>query len=144
MNIIRLVDGKPLHVLGDRVTLKLASADSPFGQAIVMVDVPPGSGTPCVTHDKEEETYLLLEGELEMYTPTDLHRLQPGDLVHLPPQTPHGYRNTSDRPARFVAWTVGGPMDRFFVRMNDEVRSLPDDLPAMQAILEDHGVVRVR
>lgn len=144
MNIIRREDGTLLHVLGDQVTLKLASADSPFGQSIVMVDVPSGSGTPCVTHAKEEETYLLLEGELEMYTPTDSHRLMPGDLVHLPPQTPHGYRNSSDAPARFLAWTVGGPMDRFFVRMNDEVRNLPDDLPAMHAILEDHGVVRVR
>lgn len=144
MNIIRRADGRPLNVLGDRVTLKLASDESTFGQAIVMVEVPAGSGTPCVAHDKEEETYLLLEGELEMYTPHEAHRLSPGDLVHLPPKTPHGYRNVSPHPARFVAWTVGGPMDRFFVRMHDEVRDLPNDLPAMQAILEDHGVMRVR
>jgi len=144
MNIIRLEDGTPLDVLGDRVTLKLASADSPFGQAIVMVDVPGGTGTPCVAHAKGDETYLLLDGDLEMYTPMESHRLKPGDLVHLPPQTPHGYRNISDRPARFVAWTVGGPMDRFFVRMHDEVRDLPNDLPAMQAILEEHGVTRIR
>lgn len=144
MNIVLRDEGTPLQVLGDRVTLKLASADSPFGQAIVMVDVPAGSGTPCVTHDKEEETYLILEGQLEMYTPKEAHLLNPGDLVHLPPQTPHGYRNTSDRPARFIAWTVGGPMDQFFVKMHDKVRDLPKDLPAMQAVMEEHGVSRVR
>lgn len=144
MQIIRRNDGARLRVLGDQVTLKLASADSPFGQAIVMVEVPAGSGTPCVTHDKEEETYLLLEGELEMYTPREAHLLEPGDLVHLPPQTPHGYRNVSDRPARFVAWTVGGPMDQFFVKMHERVRDLPQDLPAMMSTLEEHGVTRVR
>lgn len=144
MNIIRRDDGKRLQVLGDQVKLKLASSDSPFGQVIVMVDVPAGSGTPCVTHDKEEETYLLLEGQLEMYTPREAHLLNPGDLVHLPPMTPHGYRNVGNKPARFVAWTVGGPMDEFFVKMHDRVRDLPQDLPAMQTILEEHGVSRVR
>lgn len=144
MQIIRRDDGARLEVLGDQVTLKLASADSPFGQAIVMVDVPPGSGTPCVTHDKEEETYLLLEGQMEMYTLKETHQLNPGDLVHLPPLTPHGYRNVSDKPARLVAWTVGGPMDQFFIKMHEQVRDLPQDIPAMQAILEEHGVSRVR
>lgn len=83
MHLVRQREGQRIQVLGDRVTIKMASPCSPFGQAIVSVEVPPG------------------------------------DMVHLPPFTPHGYRNSSDKPARFLACTIGGPMDRFFETMAD-------------------------
>ena len=143
MNVIRSGEGTALKVLGDQVTLKLASADSPHGLAIVTVEVPPGSGTPCVTHAKEEEVYFVLEGELLMHTPTERHHLRAGDMVHLPPLTPHGYRNPGRDTARFVAWTVGGPMDQFFVRMAESVRQLPRDLAVMHSVMQTHGVARV-
>lgn len=143
MNVIRHEQGTALRVLGDAVTVKVASDESPHGLAIVTVDVPPGSGTPCVTHAAEEEVYFVLDGELLMHTPTEKHLLQPGDMVHLPPLTPHGYRNPGERPARFLAWTVGGPMDHFFVKMAERVHQLPQDLGAMQAVMAEHGVARV-
>lgn len=143
MNVIRHEQGTALRVLGDAVTVKVASDDSPHGLAIVTVEVPPGSGTPCVTHAAEEEVYFVLDGELLMHTPTEKHLLKPGDMVHLPPLTPHGYRNPGERPARFLAWTVGGPMDRFFVKMAERVHQLPQDLSAMQAVMAEHGVARV-
>ena len=143
MNVIRKTEGTALKVLGDQVTIKVASTESPHGLAIVTVDVPPGSGTPCVTHAREEEVYFVLEGELLMHTPSERHHLQAGDMVHLPPLTPHGYRNPTDRPARFLSWTVGGPMDRFFVRMAEAVHQLPRDLPTMQSVMAEHGVARV-
>jgi quercetin dioxygenase-like cupin family protein len=143
MNVIRSDEGRSVQVLGDQVRIKLASAASPHGMAIVVVDVPPGSGTPCVTHAREEEVYFMLEGELFMHTPTERHTLQPGDMVHLPPGTPHGYRNPADSTARFLAWTVGGPMDEFFTTMAQRVQALPRDLGAMQEVLQAFGVARV-
>ncbi len=144
MNVIRHNDGKSVRVLGDEVTIKLASAASPNAQAIVTVRVPPGSGTPCVTHAAEEEVYFVLEGELLMHTPGERHLLQAGDMVHLPPLTPHGYRNPGQRQTHFLAWTVGGPMDRFFEKMAERVHQLPQDLGAMQAVMAEHGVARVQ
>ncbi len=143
MNVIRRADGRAVRVLGDEVVIKVASASSPHGQAIVTVDVPPGSGTPCVTHAVEEEVYFVLDGELLMHAPTEQHLLQAGDMVHLPPLTPHGYRNPGTRPARFLAWTVGGPMDQFFERMAQDAQELPRDLPRMHAAMDTFGVRRV-
>ena len=143
MNVMRSDEGRTVQVLGDCVTIKLPSDRSPHGLCIVTVLVPPGSGTPCVTHAKEEEVYFLLEGELLMHTPTERHYLRPGDMVHLPPLTPHGYRNPGDAPARFLAWTVGGPMDRFFLDMAESVHQLPRDLARMQAVMAEHGLERV-
>lgn len=143
MNVTRRDEGTTVRVLGDEVTIKVPSAASPHGQAIVTVEVPPGSGTPCVTHATEEEVYFVVEGKLLMHTPTERHVLQVGDMVHLPPLTPHGYRNPGERTTRFLAWTVGGPMDRSFLKMAERVHQLPRDLPAMQAAMAEHGVMRV-
>jgi quercetin 2,3-dioxygenase len=140
MNIIRNTEGQALKVLGDRVTVKLGAAQSPYAMSIVHVEVPPGNGTPCVTHAREEEVYYVCEGELLMHSPQGQHLLGPGDLVHVPPMTPHGYRNASDKPVRFMAWAVGGPMDGFFRDMAASVRTLPQDLAAMQAVMKQYGV----
>lgn len=144
MNIIRHYEGRTQRVLGDKVTVKLPSARSPNALSIVRVEVPPGSGTPCVTHAKEEEVYLVCEGELVMHAPGTTHRLQPGDMVHVPPRTPHGYRNESQGTTRFIAWTIGGPMDRFFDEMAEKVQALPGDFDAMRDIMQRYGVERVR
>lgn len=143
MNVIRANDGNKVQVLGDQVNIKVASEVSPFGQSIVVVDVPPGSGTPCVTHSKEEEVYYILDGELFMHTPSEKHTLAAGDMVHLPPGTPHGYRNATEKTTKFLAWTVGGPMDKFFVSMAEHVKEMPRDLNVMQDILAEFGVNRV-
>lgn len=143
MKVIRMNEGHQVAVLGDQVNIKVPSSDSPHGMAIVVVDVPPYSGTPCVTHAKEEEVYFVLEGELFMHTPTEKHTLVAGDMVHLPPGTPHGYRNPTQARTRFLAWTVGGPMDKFFVSMADRVQELPRDLGVMAEVLEQFGVSRV-
>lgn len=119
MNVIRRREGKPARV-------------------------PPGSGTPCVTHAAEEEVCFVIEGELLMHTPTERHLLQAGDMVHLPPLTPHGDRNPGSQPARFLAWTVGGPMGLFFEKMGERVHQLPRDPGAMQAVLAEHGVARAQ
>lgn len=78
-----------------------------------------------------------------MHTPTARQHLHPGDLVHLPPLTPHGYRSPGEQPARFLAWTVGGPMDQFFERMAQDAQELPRDLPRMHAAMDTFGVRRV-
>lgn len=140
MHLIRQHEGQRIQVLGDQVTIKVASARSPFGQAIVSVEEPPGGGTPCVTHAKEEEVYHLLDGELFMQPHDEKHTLQPDDMVHLPPLTPHGYRNSGDKPARFLAWTIGGPLNRFIETMAERVHQLPQDLPAMRETMAAFGV----
>jgi quercetin dioxygenase-like cupin family protein len=139
MHLVRQREGQRIQVLRDQVTIKVASARSPFGQTIVSVEVPPRGGTPCVT-DAKEEVYHLLEVEFLMHTPDEKHTLQPGDMVHLPPLAPHGYRNSGDKPARFLAWTIGGPLNRFFETMAERVHQLPQDLPAMHESLAASGV----
>jgi quercetin dioxygenase-like cupin family protein len=139
--IVRAAEGAPLQVLGDRVTVKVASADSPFQLSVVSVEVPPGSFIPPAHHRTEEECYFGLEGVLRVTLGGEQFDLAPGDLLHVPPGTDHAYQNPGATPVRFLAFSVGGPVDRFFAAIASDVRAMPADLPKLRTLMERYGVV---
>jgi quercetin dioxygenase-like cupin family protein len=107
---------------------------------VFTVDVPPGGGVPPHRHLKEEESYYMLNGSMLIQLGNDQWVIEPGDFVHVPAQMIHGYQNTSDQPVQFLAWTLGGAIDAFFIELSEKVQSLPEDLPLMSEILDRYGV----
>lgn len=130
----------PIQVLSDQLRLLLRSVDSPSQMSAMVVDVPPGGFVPAHLHTKEEEGYFVLEGELTLTIGEDTRTLAAGDFGHVLPRTIHGYANTSSAPVRFLAWTVGGPIDEFFEAMSQNVKRMPQDAPAMAEITARFGV----
>lgn len=140
MTIVRRGEGRELKVLDDTVRVLLPSGTSPHRMAVMMVEVAPGGFTPPHTHRDEEEGYLVLEGELGMTLGNEEKRLVAGDFAHVPPGTVHGYRNVGSAVVRFLAWTVGGPIDEFFVAMSDGVREMPRDAGVMATLMQRFGI----
>lgn len=143
MMILKREEGQSLQVLSDRVCIKLKSIDSLSSMTVVTVDVPPNGFVPPHTHTKEEESYYVLEGSMIMYLDSKEFRVEPGDFVHVPARTAHGYRNNSSQSVKFLAWAVGGRIDEFFIELSEKIRDLPDDLAKMPSILEKHGIQMV-
>jgi quercetin dioxygenase-like cupin family protein len=143
MTVLQSKAGQNLQVLSDRICIKLKSADSPNRMAVMTVEVPTDGFVPPHTHAQEEESYFMLEGTMVMQSGSEELTIKPGDFVHVPAGTIHGYKNQSDRCARFLAWSLGGAIDEFFTEMSEKVRELPDDLPKMPAILEKYGIQMV-
>jgi quercetin dioxygenase-like cupin family protein len=106
----------------------------------MVVDVVPGGFVPPHRHQNEEEGYFVLEGQLELTVADDQRTLGPGDFGHVPPGTVHGYANRSANSVRFLAWTVGGPIDQFFVAMSEQVKVMPQDAPVMARLMAQFGV----
>jgi quercetin dioxygenase-like cupin family protein len=133
----------PIQVLSDQLRLLLRSADSPFQMSAMVVMGPPGGFVPSHRHAREEEGYFILEGELALTIGDETRTLAAGDFGHAPPQTVHGYANPGQAPVRFLAWTVGGPIDRFFEAMSERVTQMPRDAEAMAEITAHFGVEMV-
>jgi len=144
MAIVREPQAPCLRVLGDTLRLLLRSDDSPHQMAAMTVTVEPGGQVPLHTHRVEEEGYFVLAGQLSLTVDSTEYQLNPGDFAHVPPRTAHAYRNSGPEPARFLAWTVGGPIDQFFTEMSDQVRVMPDDAPRMLALMGRYGIEMVR
>jgi uncharacterized cupin superfamily protein len=76
-----------------------------FGvNAIVL---PPSWVTPRHSHQRQEELYLVLEGEIEFDLDGKKQTLGRGGLVRVSPETTRSLRNTSDR-AEATYFCVGG------------------------------------
>jgi quercetin dioxygenase-like cupin family protein len=140
MSVVSVRDVAPIRVLSDELRLLLRSSDSPSRMSVMVVDVPPGGFVPPHTHGVEEEGYFVLEGRLALTIGDATRELQVGDFGHVPPGTIHGYANDGSAPVRFLAWTVGGPIDRFFEAMSERVKRMPEDAPAMAELADRFGV----
>jgi quercetin dioxygenase-like cupin family protein len=75
---------------------------------------PPGGGPPLHIHTREEEFFLVLEGEVTFYIDGQVLRRGPGGSAFVPRGTPHCFKNTSDRAARLLVLFTPGGIEGFF------------------------------
>lgn len=74
------------------------------GGAYVEMDctVDPGSGSIIHYHPRQEETYRVLEGTLEVFRDGQWRAVQAGESLTVPQGAVHGFRNASKAPVRFL------------------------------------------
>lgn len=107
-------DGTKLWVLSELVAF-IAGAEETGGRyALTDSLVPPGGEAPRHTHEREDEAFWVLEGELEILVGEDRFLAGPGAFAHLPRGVPHAYRNAGDSDARFLTLMVPAGLERFF------------------------------
>ncbi len=76
-------------------------------QANIHVVSPGGSSAGHISHLGEEVGYVI-EGSLELTIGETVYTLSAGDTFCFRSETPHGYRNLGDRPAR-IMWVNTPP-----------------------------------
>jgi len=86
---------------------KVRSALGVTAFGVNAVVLPPSWVTPRHTHERQEELYLVLDGEIEFDIEGSKHTLGPGGLVKVDPGTMRSVRNTSDT-AEATYFAVGG------------------------------------
>src|SRR5437870_2816718 len=63
---------------------------------------------PLHVHHAEDETFVVIEGELTLFTPGRTERLRAGDVAFAPRSIPHAYRVESERARWLAVSTPGG------------------------------------
>ena len=119
-----------LALAGDTYTVLLTGADTAGRFTLIDMYVPPGGGPPPHRHDFEE-TFSLLEGEIEFTfrgTPT-VGRA--GDTINVPANAPHSFRNVSARPARMLCVCAPAGQDEFFLALGARVESRTAPAPPL-------------
>ena len=70
-------------------------------------------------HRAHVDSFLVLEGELEVTVDGETRTLAPGELAVVPPKTVHSFRNASDARARFLnLHTPGMRFDEYIRKMD--------------------------
>jgi quercetin dioxygenase-like cupin family protein len=72
----------------------LTGADTGGAYCLLEVSLAPGIGVPRHIHTREDETYYVTSGELEVIVGEEVFALQAGDALMAPRDIPHELRNS--------------------------------------------------
>jgi quercetin dioxygenase-like cupin family protein len=111
-------DGKSPHigVVGDTYTILLTGKDTSGRFCFIDMHVPPGGGPPAHRHDFEE-TFTLLEGELEVTFRGAKRTIRAGDTVNIPANAPHQFHNSSSQAVRMLCICSPAGQEEFFMEV---------------------------
>lgn len=119
-----------LGVVGDTYTILLSGTDTAGQFCLIDMHVPPEGGPPHHRHDFEE-TFLLLEGELEVTFRGENRVVRSGETVHVPANAPHQFHNTSSVPARMLCICSPAGLEEFFKEVGIRVATRTTAAPKL-------------
>jgi len=103
-------------LVGNTYTITVAGKDTDDRFCVIDMHVPPGGGPGPHRHDFEE-TFILLEGEVEMTFRGEKSIVRAGATVNVPSNAPHQFHNSSTRPVRMICICSPAGNDRFFLEV---------------------------
>lgn len=86
---------------GCRVRQLVGEKDGAPNFAMRQFTVEPGGHTPRHQHPYEHEVFVL-DGQGEVYEGDTAHPLKPGDVILVKPDEVHQFKNTGDKPLKFL------------------------------------------
>lgn len=93
---------------------------------------PPGGGPPLHIHTREDEFFLVLEGEITFFIDGIVTRVGAGGSAFVPRGVAHCFKNCSDRVARVLVLFTPGDIEGFF-----EYGAAPDGhAPSDEVLIE--------
>ena len=98
----------------DQIRFILTGAET--GGAFFLADVlvPPGGGPPPHVHDREDETFYLLQGALTAQVGEQTVYASQGDCLFLPRGIVHSFRNTGTGNLRMLVTATPAGIEKFF------------------------------
>jgi quercetin dioxygenase-like cupin family protein len=125
-----------IGLVGDTYTILLSGKDTAERFCLIDMHVPPGGGPPPHRHDFEE-TFILLDGEMEATFRGTKSTVKAGETIHIPANAPHQFHNASGQPVRLLCLCSPAGQENFFAEVGVPVatRTTPPPKldPAAQA-----------
>jgi len=126
-------DQKTSHmgVVGDTYTILLTGKETAGRFCLIDMYVPPGGGPPPHRHDFEE-TFTLLEGELDFVFRGAEQVVRAGETINIPANAPHQFHNSSTRPARMLCICSPAGQEEFFMEIGVPVATSTTPPPKLE------------
>jgi mannose-6-phosphate isomerase-like protein (cupin superfamily) len=107
-------EGRTLGVVGDTYRFLATGEDTAGMYAMWEAIVPPEGGPPPHIHSREEESFIVLEGEMTFYIGDERHVATPGCFARVPIGTLHRFKNESGKIAKMIITIVPAGLEQMF------------------------------
>ena len=130
-----------LGVAGDTYTILVTGKDTAGRYCLIDMHVPPGGGPPPHRHDFEE-SFTVLEGEIEATFRGLKQTIRTGQVINIPANAPHQFRNESGQAARLLCYCSPAGLEELFLEVGVRVATRTTPPPKPDAAAE--GEFRAR
>ena len=139
---------KILSVAGDRVVILLGGEETGQQYTVQEATIPPGAGPPPHVHSREDETFLVLEGEITFHIGERLVVLKKGEFLFAPRGVPHYFKNTGTTEAVMLETATPSGLEGFLEatgmphssRQDKPAPLSPADISRMRELAPDYGI----
>ena len=130
-------EGRRIGIVGDVYRFLATGEDTAGKYATFEAIVPPGSGPPPHIHSREEESFLVLEGEMTFQLGEERIVAGEGTFLNMPAGSLHCFRNESGKTARLLITVAPAGLEQMFFEVGqplaDDAETAP---PPSQAEIE--------
>jgi quercetin dioxygenase-like cupin family protein len=111
-----------IGLVGDTYTVTISGEDTNGRFCLIDMHIPPGGGPGLHRHDFEE-TFILLEGEMEATFRGEKTTVRAGETLHIPANAPHKFHNAFSTPVRLLCICSPAGQEKFFAEVGVPVAS---------------------
>lgn len=131
----RVSEGRGVQI---RTVLSPAETGGTHG-IIDYLSPPTGVGPALHLHREMEETFHILEGQMNFQVGQQRLAVPLGTLVHVPVETPHAFWNTGPKPVRMLITFSGVRLDEYLHGLLAIVQRHTTIEPELQREMEEWG-----
>jgi len=102
-----------IALAGGIYTILLSGDDTDGRYCLISMVIPPGGGPPPHRHDFEE-SFTLLEGEIEATFRGEKTVIKAGETVNIPANAPHAFVNSSGKTVKLLCICAPAGQDEYF------------------------------
>ena len=117
-----------IGLVGDTYTILLTGSDTNGRFCLIDCIVLPGGGPPPHRHDFEE-TFIILEGELDVIFRGNKMAVRAGDTFNIPSNAPHQFYNSSNKPVHMLCLCSPAGLENFFMQVGTPVEGRTTPAP---------------
>jgi quercetin dioxygenase-like cupin family protein len=137
--VVPAAAGTPLTVLGEHVLLKFTSPDTNGLFTLTEQFNAPGTGIPRHVHTREDETFWVLEGQVEFVVADTTTLVEPGGVIYAPRGVAHSFRAVSVTLSRMLVHIAPAGLETMFEELS-QLPPGPPDFGQLVAICARYGI----
>jgi quercetin dioxygenase-like cupin family protein len=132
--------GHSVRAFGNEILFKLTAEQAAGALSLGLATVPVGNGPPPHLHEREDELFIILEGQYRVFADGEWAEAGPGSVVFLPRGGVHTFHVVGPQPGRHWVLTTSGDFERFYAQCGEVfAQPGPPDRARLAGIAAENG-----
>jgi quercetin dioxygenase-like cupin family protein len=111
-------DGQSLSVVGDTYRILVSGKETGGAFATIDMLIPPGGGPPPHSHAAFQESFFVIDGEIEVKSEASTYIATKGSFVSIPKGgIVHCFKNKTDKTAHLLCMVVPSGLEEMFIEI---------------------------